>query len=79
MVMRKMLRRRVCSVLATLSLSSGLALIAAAGSSAAECLHTGTDAWAVGYSGEVYSPNARTLIEHWNGRKWSVERSPDPL
>jgi hypothetical protein len=40
---------------------------------------SGSSAWAVGYSGEEFNPDSRTLIEHWNGRKWRVERSPNPL
>lgn len=31
--------------------------------------------WAVGY--EQRGPNARTLIEHWNGVSWSVTSSPN--
>jgi hypothetical protein len=35
-----------------------------------------TNAWAVGdyYNGTTN----RTLIEHWNGKKWSVQKSPSP-
>lgn len=40
---------------------------------------SGSSAWAVGYSGEVYNPDSKTLIEHWNGTKWSVQSSPNPL
>ena len=36
-----------------------------------------TDAWAVGYSAPTSGP-AVTLVEHWNGRAWSVVPSPDP-
>ena len=37
------------------------------------------NAWGVGYVG-YYSKGraARTLIEHWNGRAWRVQQSPDP-
>ncbi len=35
------------------------------------------DCWAVGIS-DSPSPETRRLIEHWNGRAWSVESSPDP-
>ena len=43
------------------------------------------DVWAVGGRGEVSGSAAlpgnilRTLIEHWNGRRWSVIASPNPL
>jgi len=42
-----------------------------------------TDAWAVGYqcsNAECAPPDLtyRTLIEHWNGRKWSTVASPSP-
>ena len=40
---------------------------------------SGSNVWAVGYSGEEFNPDSRTLIEHWNGRKWKVVRSPNPL
>ena len=33
-----------------------------------------TSCWAVGY--QTASGVTRTLIEHWNGRKWSVKASP---
>jgi hypothetical protein len=35
------------------------------------------DAWAVGYY-EDSGFNDHPLIEHWNGTKWSVTKSPDP-
>ena len=35
-----------------------------------------TDAWAVGYF-EKGTAN-RTLVEHWNGKRWSQVASPDP-
>jgi hypothetical protein len=35
-----------------------------------------TDVWAAGYSGAVRSPATRTLIEHWNGRRWTIVPSP---
>jgi hypothetical protein len=42
-----------------------------------------TNAWAVGYrcsNADCALPNLRfsTLIEHWNGRKWSTVASPSP-
>jgi hypothetical protein len=40
-----------------------------------------TDAWAVGTSfsgGLGATPAGVTLIEHWNGAKWSIVPSPDP-
>jgi hypothetical protein len=37
-----------------------------------------TDAWAVGtVGGTARSPAQRTLIEHWNGSRWSVVPSPN--
>lgn len=38
------------------------------------------DAWAVGYANTGRSPARRwaTLIEHWNGTKWTTVPSPDP-
>jgi hypothetical protein len=33
-------------------------------------------AWAVGYYGK--GTTLRTLVEHWNGRKWTVQSSPSP-
>jgi hypothetical protein len=35
-----------------------------------------SDAWAVGsyYNGTAY----RTLVEHWNGKAWKMQRSPNP-
>jgi hypothetical protein len=36
-----------------------------------------TDIWAAGYSGGVRSPVTRTLIEHWNGRRWTIVPSPN--
>jgi hypothetical protein len=39
---------------------------------------SGSDAWAVGYNGDAYNnPGAKTLIEHWNGRRWTVQPSPN--
>jgi len=35
-----------------------------------------TNAWAVGYSGGVGS--FRTMIQRWNGSRWTVTRSPSP-
>jgi len=40
---------------------------------------SGSNAWAVGYSGEEYNRDSKTLIEHWNGRKWTAQPSPNPL
>lgn len=36
-----------------------------------------SNTWAVGYSGEVYNPDSKTLIEHWNGQSWQVTPSPN--
>jgi hypothetical protein len=39
------------------------------------------NAWAVGYSDVCisYDPqSSRNLIEHWNGKAWRVQRSPNP-
>jgi len=36
------------------------------------------DVWAVGASSSSDSSSSRTLIEHWNGTRWSVVRSPNP-
>jgi hypothetical protein len=36
-----------------------------------------SNAWAVGYTLSI-SGAQRTLIEHWNGRSWTVQRSPSP-
>lgn len=33
------------------------------------------DAWSVGY--DEYNDHARTLIEYWNGTKWSFDGGPD--
>jgi len=35
------------------------------------------DVWAAGYSGGVRSPVTRTLIEHWDGRHWTIVPSPN--
>ncbi len=42
--------------------------------------HSPADAWAVGYywADTKDDPAARTLIEHWNGRAWKQEPSPNP-
>jgi hypothetical protein len=37
-----------------------------------------TDAWVIG-SWDAYGVNARALILHWNGRKWSKVASPNPV
>ena len=34
------------------------------------------NAWAVGYYHNAVT--ARTLVEHWNGKAWKVQKSPDP-
>jgi hypothetical protein len=40
---------------------------------------SGRNAWAVGYVGYFSKGRqARTLIEHWNGRAWRVQKSPNP-
>ena len=37
------------------------------------------DTWAVGsYSNNPQIPDTNTLIEHWNGKQWSVIASPSP-
>ena len=37
-----------------------------------------TDAWAAGESGgSARAPATRTLIEHWNGRRWTIVPSPN--
>ena len=35
------------------------------------------DAWAVGYQ-RHFSPDAGSLIEHWDGQTWNVQPSPSP-
>jgi hypothetical protein len=37
-----------------------------------------TNAWAVGYSTSTTSGMSRTLIEHWNGKRWTVQPSLNP-
>lgn len=37
-----------------------------------------SDVWAVGDYLSVKANTLQTLIEHWNGQKWSVVSSPDP-
>ena len=39
-----------------------------------------TDVWAGGYSVDLgrRAPEAESLTMHWNGRRWSVVRSPNP-
>jgi hypothetical protein len=39
---------------------------------------SGKNAWAVGFSGNWNNGAAKTLIEHWNGKAWQVQRSPSP-
>lgn len=36
-----------------------------------------TNVWVAGYSGGVRSLVTRTLIEHWNGRRWRLVPSPN--
>jgi hypothetical protein len=36
-----------------------------------------SDAWAVGYAGEDFNPDSKTLIEHWNGKSWQIKPSPN--
>lgn len=36
------------------------------------------DVWAVGMVQQDASTGMRTLIEHWNGRQWSIVSSPSP-
>jgi alpha-tubulin suppressor-like RCC1 family protein len=37
-----------------------------------------TNAWAVGVTQDPTAGNQRTLIEHWDGTKWTVIPSPNP-
>jgi hypothetical protein len=41
-----------------------------------------TNAWAVGAYDAVATPGRatpdETLIEHWNGKSWTVQKSPNP-
>jgi hypothetical protein len=37
-----------------------------------------SDAWAVGGRGAIAAITAGTLIEHWNGSRWTVVSSPTP-
>jgi hypothetical protein len=37
-----------------------------------------TDGWAVGSAQNLVGTHTRALIEHWNGRRWSIVPSPDP-
>jgi hypothetical protein len=37
-----------------------------------------SDAWAVGGRGAIAAITAGTLIEHWNGTRWTVVSSPSP-
>jgi hypothetical protein len=43
---------------------------------AVSCLSS-TDCWAVGLSETSNAQSANTLVEHWNGRSWSLVSSPD--
>jgi hypothetical protein len=37
-----------------------------------------TNAWAVGQYAATPTSQARTLVEHWDGRAWNVQRTPNP-
>jgi hypothetical protein len=37
-----------------------------------------SSAWAVGYYTSAASPQGQTLIEHWNGTSWKVQKSMNP-
>src|SRR5258706_2571034 len=37
-----------------------------------------SDAWAVGFKGSSNVNESRTLIEHWDGSRWTVVSSPNP-
>ena len=37
-----------------------------------------SDIWAVGYSANSNTGIESTLIEHWNGTRWSIVKSPNP-
>jgi hypothetical protein len=37
-----------------------------------------TDAWAAGYAPIPGTASTDTLVEHWNGRAWSIAESADP-
>ncbi len=37
-----------------------------------------TDVWAVGYIPSRYPQQGKTLIEHWDGTRWSIVPSPSP-
>jgi hypothetical protein len=39
---------------------------------------SGTDAWAAGYAPIPGTASVTTLVEHWNGRAWSIVASADP-
>ena len=39
---------------------------------------SGTDAWAAGYRRPTPVSPFRTLVEHWNGSRWSLAASPNP-
>ena len=38
-----------------------------------------SNAWAVGYYVPTGSGHLRTLVEHWNGTKWTIVSSPSPF
>lgn len=38
-----------------------------------------TDVWAVGFTSSASGAPYQTLSEHWDGRAWSIVRSPDPI
>ena len=57
-------------------------LIAAANPTSANVLQSvwgsaSNDVWAVGYGLRVKTPHKRTLIEHWDGSRWSAIPSPN--
>jgi hypothetical protein len=37
------------------------------------------NAWAVGYFVPSGGSNPKTLVEHWNGKKWAIVKSPNPV
>jgi hypothetical protein len=40
---------------------------------------SGTDVWAAGWYFGTGGENSNTLLLHWNGARWSVVRSPNPV
>jgi hypothetical protein len=37
------------------------------------------NAWAVGYYVPTGGGHTRTLVEHWNGTRWTIVPSPNPI